>query len=204
MHQQLLLFLAFIAFNLNTFAQGLQWAKSAGGVDYDQGRAVAVDASGNVYTTGYFFGTVDFNPGTAPGDTFFLTTLNPNGSNAFILKLNSSGGLIWAKKLGGIDFTDGYSLTVDASGNIYTTGYYSGRVDFDPDTAAADTFFITSVGQAENVFISKLNSSGGFVWAKSFGGNDYSDGYSIKTDGGGNVYTTGYFSGTVDFNPDTA
>ena len=199
-----ILFLAFIAFNLNTFAQGLQWAKSTGGVDYDQGRAVAVDASGNVYTTGYFFGRVDFDPGTAQGDTFFLTTLNPNGSNAFILKLNSSGGLIWAKKLGGIDFTDGYSISVDASGNVYTTGYYSGRVDFDPDTAAADTFFITSVGQAENAFISKLNSSGGLVWAQSFGGNDYADGYSITTDGGGNVYTAGYFSGTVDFNPDTA
>ncbi len=199
-----ILIFTFIVLNISTFAQGLQWAKSGGGADYDQGRAVAVDASGNVYTTGYFFGKVDFDPGIASGDTFFLTTQNPNGSNAFILKLNASGSLIWAKNLGGIDFTDGYALSVDGSGSIYTTGYFSGRVDFDPDTAATDTFFITSAGPAENVFVSKLNSSGSFVWAKSFGGNDYADGYSITTDGSGNVYTTGYFAGTVDFNPDTA
>ena len=99
---------------------------------------------------------------------------------------------MWAKSLGvhrnNID--SGNSIAVDASGNVYTTGYFEGA-DFDP---GAGTFNLSSAG-GQDVFVQKLDASGNFLWAKAFwGGNNYDDyGLSIEVDTSGNVYTTGSF-----------
>jgi hypothetical protein len=169
------------------------WAKSFGGTSSDIGQSIAVDSSGNVYTTGYFQGTADFDPGTG------TTTLTSAGNvDVFVSKLNSSGNFVWAKGFGGDAFDYGNSIAVDSSGNLYTTGYFQGTVDFDPGT---ETSTLTSAGSVD-VFVSKLNSSGNFVWAKSFGGTSLDLGTSIAVDStGGNIYTTGTFGGTVDFDP---
>jgi hypothetical protein len=90
-----------------------------------------------------------------------------------------------------------YSIAVDSSGNVYTTGYFAGTVDFDP---GAGTTNLTSVG-SEDGFVSKLDSSGNFVWAKSFGGSSSDSVTSIAVDSSRNVYTTGNFRDTVDFDP---
>jgi len=158
----------------------------------NSGIAIAVDSSGNIYTTGFFIGTVDFDPGDG------TTNLTSAGANdAFVSKLNSSGELIWAKSFGGASIDVGYSIAVDSSGNVYTTGYFEGTADFDP---GAGTSNFTSAGYRD-VFVSKLNSSGELIWAKSFGGSQPDEGNSIAVDGSGNIYTTGYFEGTADFNP---
>jgi hypothetical protein len=86
---------------------------------------------------------------------------------------------------------------VDPGGNVYITGYFEGTADFDP---GAGTYNLTSAGSWD-IFISKLNASGNFVYAKQLGGNDWNEGPSIVVDPGGNVYTTGNFEGTVDFDP---
>jgi hypothetical protein len=88
-------------------------------------------------------------------------------------------------------------MTVDASGNVYTTGVFSDTVDFNP---GAGTFNLNSEG-GYDVFVQKLDASGNFVWAKAFGSTSNDQGSSIRLDALGNVYTTGYFSGTVDFDP---
>ena len=170
------------------------WAKRFGGLSSDSANSVAVDSSGNVYTTGYFSGTADFNP-----DISVTENLVSSGqSDVFISKLNSSGNYVWAKRFGGTDYESGSSVALDSSGNVYTTGYFNGPTDFDPDVAGVAT--LTSAGDAD-IFISKLNSSGNYVWAKRFGGLSSDEGYAIAVDSSGNVYTTGYFEGTVDFNP---
>ncbi|HCQ16578.1 MAG TPA: hypothetical protein DIU20_09965, partial [Cryomorphaceae bacterium] len=171
------------------------WAKKLGGTGYDGSRSITTDAFGNVYTTGFFQGTVDFDPGTA---TFNLTSAG--FSDAFISKLDTAGNFVWAKKWGGVENDQAFSITTDASGNVYTTGYFQGTVDFDPATA---TFNLTSAGKSD-VFISKLDTAGNFVWAKKWGGVEDDQTFSITTDASGNVYTTGYFQGTVDFDPATA
>ena len=70
------------------YAQTLEWAKSMGEIDYDYGRSIAVDASGNVYTTGSFEGTADFDP---DAETFNLTSAG--GADIFIVKLNVLTGI---------------------------------------------------------------------------------------------------------------
>jgi hypothetical protein len=170
----------------------LVWAKTFGGTSNDYGRSVAVDGSGNIYTTGNFYGTVDFDPGAG------TTNLGGGGaSDVFVSKLDSSGNLVWAKTFGGTSSDIGYSVAVDGSGNVHTTGYFEGTADFDP---GAGTTNRTSAGN-QDVFVSELDSSGNLVWAKTFGGATGDIGYSVAVDGSGSVHTTGYFYGTVDFDP---
>ncbi len=167
------------------------WAKSIGGAYQDNGSSIALDGSGNVYTTGYFFGTVDFDPGAG---VFNLTSAG--NYDIFISKLDASGNFVWANAMGGPNYDYGYSIAIDGSGNVYTTGDFDGTADFDP---GAGVFNLTS--GYYDIFISKLDASGNFVWAKAMGGASFDRGSSIALDGSGNVYTTGNFSGTADFDP---
>ena len=179
--------------SLNAQNLNLAWAKSMGGASTDEGVSIAVDASGNVYTTGYFNGTVDFDPNAG---TFNLTSAG--GVDIFVSKLDATGNLVWAKNMGGVSTEIGYSIAVDASGNVYTTGYFVGTADFNPN---AGTFNLTSAG-SQDIFVSKLDATVNLVWAKSMGGGANDDvGISIAVDASGNVYTTGFFNGTVDFDP---
>jgi len=138
------------------------FAKSMGGPLNDWATSIAL--SGNIYTTGYFYGTADFDPGAG---TFNLTSSN-DSSDIFISNLDASGNFVYAKSMGGTSSKCySQSITIDASGNVYTTGYFSGTSDFDPGTGV---FNLTTTG-VNDIFISKLDASGNFVWAKSMGGN---------------------------------
>ena len=169
-------------------------ASAFGGTSTENGNAIAVDAAGNMYTTGYFQNTADFDPGIGISN---LTSASLNGNDVFVSKLDSSGNFVWAKRLGGTSTDTGNAIAVDASGNVYTTGYFKGIADFDPGIGTSD---LTAVGN-QDVFVSKLDSSGNFVWAKSFGAGSDDDATGVAVDASGNVYTTGTFRSTVDFDP---
>ena len=168
----------------------LVWAKQIGGTLQDFGTAITTDAGGNVYTTGVFYGTADFDPG--PG-VVNLTAVN---NDAFITKFDASGNLVWAKTFGGYLF-DARAITVDASGDIYSVGSFQGTADFDP---GPNTFNLVS-NAGWDAYILKLNSAGDFVWAKSIGGNQTDACSSIVLDASGNIITSGWFNQTVDFDP---
>ncbi|TRX04688.1 T9SS type A sorting domain-containing protein [Flavobacterium gawalongense] len=170
----------------------LVWAKAMGGIASDAGYGITTDAAGNVYTTGYFTGTVDFDPNAGVSS---LTSAG--GQDIFVSKLDATGNLVWAKAMGGINTDIGYGISSDAAGNVYTTGYFTGTVDFDPNAGVSS---LTSAG-GQDIFVSKLDATGNLVWAKAMGGTSSDIGYGISTDAVGNVYTTGYFQGTVDFDP---
>lgn len=171
------------------------WAKQVGGVGTwmtNGGKAIAVDSSSNIHVTGYFHGSGDFDPGP---NSFTLTSVA--GMDIFILKINSSGNFIWAKQMGGAYDEMAQSVALDLSGNVYTTGFFQGTCDFDPDVSS---FNLSSAG-AWDIFITKLNSSGNFIWAKNMGGTQIDEATSIAIDPKENVYTTGRFIGTADFDP---
>ena len=172
----------------------LVWAKGVGGTSLDFGSSIDVDASGNVYVTGYFEATADFDPGSGSSN---LTSAG--GKDVFFAKYNSSGELVWAKGVGGTAFDFGSSIDVDASGNVYVTGFFKGTADFDPGSGSTN-LNSASVG-SNDVFFAKYNSSGDLVWAKSVGGTSGDNGEKIAVDGSGNVYVTGFFQGTADFDP---
>ncbi len=158
----------------------------------DYGMGIAVDASGNVYSTGRFANTMDFDPG--PG----IFNLTAGGtSDSYVSKLNSAGNFVWAAQLGGPSAEYGEDIALDAVGDVYSTGYFSGIADFNP---AAASYTLSAAGSAD-IYVSKLNSAGAFVWASKMGGTAYEIGYSIYVDVPGNIYTCGHFSGTCDFNP---
>ena len=184
----------------NAQTPGFQWAKDMGGAAGSIGGSIAIDALGNVYTTGSFLGTVDFDPGAG---TYNLTSTGY--VDIFISKLDAFGNFVWAKDIGGIETTSasaGTSITTDASGKVYVTGNFSGTADFDPGVGVF-TLLSGDGGSSDDIFVLKLDSSGNFIWAKQIGGTypSSNSGNSIAVDTSGNVYTTGFFQNTVDFDP---
>ncbi len=177
---------------------GLDWTKQFEGTEAGESFSIDVDDTGNVYTTGYFQGTVDFDPGNG---VFTLTSMGSH--DAFISKLDANGNFIWAKQFKGNGSVRGFSIALDNSGNVYTSGLCQGGfVDFDP---GPDEFNLFSPDPYPVTYISKLDVNGGFLWANRIWGTDYVTGLSITLDDSSNVYMGGSFKGTVDLNPiDTA
>jgi len=187
----LIFFLTF-QFALNAQGPEFAWVKQMGGAGGEVGNSITLDNNGNIYTTGSFFGTCDFDPGSG---TYNLTSFGYY--DIFVSKIDASGNFLWAKQMGGADRMRGYSIAVDNNGNVYTTGDFYGTCDFDPGSG---TYNLTSFG-LNDIFVSKLDASGNFVWAKQIGGAGYNYSYSIAVDNNGNVCTTGEFAGTCDFDP---
>ncbi len=170
------------------------WVKQMGGKYDDTGYDITIDVDGNIITTGHFQKTIDFDPGLG------VTNLTSEGKlDVFVQKLDADGNFMWAKSMGGIDDDKGYSVTSDVDGNVYTTGFFNKRVDFNP----GESTFYLQAHYAEDIYIQKLDADGNFIWAKSMGGIGTDMGHSIVIDPTGNIYTTGFFEETVDFDPGT-
>jgi len=161
------------------------WAKSAIGTSDDYGYSVAADASGNSYLAGSFvsstltFGTTDLT--------------NAGGYDIYLVRYDAGGNMIWAKSFGDVGNEEAYSVTVDGSGNIYLTGYFtSSSIIFGSDT-------LTNAGSSD-IFLAKFDAGGNVLWAKSFGGTDEDYSESVAIDSSGNIFVTGYFkSPTISF-----
>ncbi|MBN8582808.1 MAG: hypothetical protein J0L96_19240, partial [Anaerolineae bacterium] len=171
------------------------WVKQFGSTLADRAVEVKLDSNNDLYITGYFRGTVDFDPGAG------TTNRTSNGENdIFLLKLNSSGGFVWAKSFGSTQYDEGVDLVLDSSNNIHLLSDFTGTVDFDP---GASTNNLTS--NSANFFdiaVTKLDGNGDFIWAKGFGSTSEEYAGGIEVGESGNVFVTGNFDGTVDFNPD--
>ena len=186
------------AWFLNSVEVGRGWARTWGGLHEDSGRSVVVDGSGNSYVTGYFTeysgDLVDLDPG-AGVDNHMSNGLD----DAFLSKFDSGGDFLWVRTWGGVGYDGGISVGLDGSGNVYATGFFQVAVDLDPGAGVDD--HISNGGS--DVFLSKFDSGGSFLWARTWGGgcNDHSS--SVAVDGSGSAYVAGDFSGEgpTDFDP---
>lgn len=158
--------------------------------------AIKTDASGNLYVSGSFNGTVDFDPG--PG-TFNITNGGSFTAN-FMCKLDANGNFLWATHTESNNSQAIASITVDGAQNLYTLGHFRGVVDFDPGAGSAT---LAPIGQWD-VYLTKTAANGNFISVQRFGGSDFDFGGSVGTDAAGNVYLSGVFQGTGDFDPGAA
>lgn len=170
----------------------LIWVNGIGGTGSDNAYAVTTDAQGNVYISGGFEGSVDFDPSTG------ITTLVSNGkADMFFMKMDSNGNFLWANSAGDVQDDYGTSISISSNGNVYSTGVFEGIVDFDP---SASILNLASNGNTD-VFVTKHDANGNIIWAKGFGANFDDRVSSIVCDANEDIYFIGEFSGTVDFNP---
>ncbi|MBU0529355.1 SBBP repeat-containing protein [bacterium] len=168
------------------------WAKQSGGGNWDSGKGIATDNSGNSLVIGRFSGTAIFGTGEA-NQTILVSS---GGDDIFVAKYDPNGALVWAKKAGGTLWEYGYGIATDGSGNSLVTGYFGGTATFGAGEGNQTT--LTSLGDRE-IFVAKYDPSGTLVWAKKAGGTLADEGYSIATDGSGNSLVTGCFYGTATF-----
>lgn len=168
----------------------VQWAKKITGNSQIQGTGIAVDPSGDIVITGYFSGSVDFDPGTA------TNSITASGTDAFVTKWTTTGTLVWAFKLGGTGTDFGRSVAIDAAGGIYVGGQFQNTMDINP---TASTTSLTSNG-GYDAYLIRYTAAGNLSSGQSIGaaGNDAIN--SVDVDNNGNLFSTGYFNGTVDFN----
>jgi hypothetical protein len=178
------------------------WSRRGGGTGADYSRDVAVDAHGNVYVIGYFVAKATFNP--AGGDTLYAGT---GFQDIFVVKYDANGNYKWAINMGGSGINYGYGIAISETGDIYTTGYFSGKTDFNADKGPADTATLTALpnnffNPGYDIFVAKYDSLGKYQWAIGMGNDQFNDyGQKIVVDKAGNAYVTGYFARWADFDP---
>ena len=170
------------------------WVKSFGETGSDWGNSLAIDEAGNVFVTGTFKNTINFDP-----DSGLSALSSKGGYDIFVLKLDETGNLLWAKSMGGTGEDYGNFIALDETGNLYITGYFNDVVDFDPGSGITD---LVSNG-VRDIFLQKLNSSGNLLWVKSMGGINQDESWAVVTDLSGNIYLSGHFQGTENFDPDS-
>jgi len=162
------------------------WAVQAGGTNTDEGYDIAVDGSGNAWVTGRFRDTA----------TFGSQSLTVSGSDdIFVAKLDPSGNWLWAVQAGGTADDWGWGIVVDGSGNAYVTGYFNRTATFGSQS-------LTVSGNSD-IFVTKLDPNGNWLWAVSAGGGRSDMGYDIAVDSSGNAWVTGYFNQTATFGSHT-
>jgi hypothetical protein len=152
-----------------------------------------VDSRGNLVLGGEFNGSVDLDPGTS---TSTFSTNPSSATNPFIVKLDTSGTFIWGKQINSTATMALGGLALDYLDEVYLTGTFSYQTDFDPGPGS-----VIINPQFAEFFVLNLNAKGKFNWVKNTLSPTQESGEFIHVDEDRNIYTTGFFERTVDFDP---
>lgn len=168
-----------------TKAQSWPWAKCTSGNGTEYGLSTATDTLGNVFTSN------SFNSPTITIGTYSFT--NTGGYSIYTAKYDSNGNVLWAANgnATGVGQSWARSICTDLVGNAIISGY------FETTYLYFGTYTLSPSWGNRTIFLTKYDSNGNVLWAKTF--NQNSDCYSnaITTDKLGNIYMTGEFSGTL-------
>ncbi len=167
------------------------WIKSFGGAGDNAVHGMATDENGNVYIVGYFRGDTDFDPNEG------VQEIDAKGTDSYILKLDGAGNFLWVKTIGNGELVHIFDIALDQTGAIIVTGSFEETVDFDP---GAGVFELSAEGTTD-AYLMKLDPAGEFMWAGSMSSDSYLVGITLDVDVDNNIYTSGRYSGTVDFDP---
>lgn len=168
------------------------WATSTQTTGNAIAYGISLDKSGNIYTTGYYSSTLSIGG----------QSLTSKGKNdIFVFKLEPTGKVLWAQSFGGPEDDNSTSLYASEQGDLYITGSIGGTPQIaNPVKGWADFggTRLSSRGETD-IFVARLNTAGGVVWAISAGGTAHEWGNDITADRSGNVYVTGWYGQTADF-----
>lgn len=146
--------------------------------------------TGDPLISGYFTLTVDFDP-LGGGNS-----ISSGGMSPFIARYNTNGTLNWVRNFDGSG-SSARSLSLGNNGTVWCTGILGGTVDFDPPNNEE----LSTVG-SNDIFVGQYDvTNGDYICAYSFGDTDLDQGSSITTNSNGNAIFTGYFEGSIDFDP---
>ena len=149
------------------------WVTPVAGGLSNEALTVALDGAGNPIIAGDFWSTATF------GSTTLTTTLQ--FSELFIAKLDTLGNWVWARSASGSVQDNAGGIAVDAQGNAYVTGWFGGG------STTLGTTTLTGLA-GFNLFITRLSSSGNFLWARTAGGSNCSThGRAVASTTGGAV-----------------
>lgn len=163
------------------------WAHALGGPGADEARAVALLTGGDLFVTGSFSGTVDFDPG--PGRTELVSA---GASDVFVARLSPRGELVWARRFGGAQADTGLDVAVDARG-VYVAGSFQGSLE-------AGAVRLESAGRTD-AFVVQLDHAGSPRWARRLGGPKSDDARSVSLEPEGQVWVAGSFEDKASFGP---
>ena len=155
-------------------------------------QSIDLGQNGDIYVCGGFSGTIDFDPG--PG---ILTTTPSGSSDAYFVKLDPSGNLVWLRQIGGTGIDQALDLILDKQSNVYLVGYFQDTVDFAP---GAGSNIVISEGKSD-VFIQKWTPQGTVIWTRTTGGAEDDGAASIALDKHGNPHLNCWFQQSADFDP---
>jgi hypothetical protein len=172
------------------------WARTLrGNGEEDNTNGLTLDYNGDVLISGYFSGKIDLDPGP---DTLYTQAWTAQ-FQTFLVKLNSNGNLTWGKNIGGYA-SESPGLAVDSINNCYISGLFFGISDLNPEPNIE--YLVQSKGQFD-IFITKLSSSGDFLWVKTLGTTDYENVSGFQISKSQNLYISGGFSGDTLKNTQT-
>ncbi|MGE0403527.1 MAG: SBBP repeat-containing protein [Kofleriaceae bacterium] len=160
------------------------WVKHYGGAEFGNGiSAVATDGAGNVYVTGYFFGTINLGG----------TDLVSSGIQEIVVASFAPDGTHrWSTRFGGVGSDQGAGMTV-VGGKVYVTGSYSMSVDFGGGVR-------TSAGFGDIFLLVLSAADGSYVADRVYGDVDDDAGLDVVVDANGNVTFGGFFNpGSLSF-----
>ncbi|GAA4383223.1 T9SS type A sorting domain-containing protein [Hymenobacter koreensis] len=166
-------------------AQGtFEWAQQLGGPGDERGRAGTCDATGHLYLAGFFAGSAaaGTTPLTSAGDV-----------DGVLLKYSPQGSLQWAQTSGGPGPDALGYVALDAAGNPYVVGNFSG-------TARFGTATLTSAGDRD-MSVAAYTAQGQLRWLQQAGGPGFDSGSYLGLDARGDVFVRGAFAGTCAFGP---
>ncbi|UTW67872.1 T9SS type A sorting domain-containing protein [bacterium SCSIO 12643] len=158
-----------------------------------------VDMDGNIYSVGYFYGNIDFDPG--PNSFFYTSPISVKTS--YVQKLDSTGSFVWAKIFSSPSQSSSLCSTIDfdQNGNVYVAGSFKGSIDLDPNLGV---FNLTSTISGPSTFLVKMDANGNFIWGQQYAtGSLYSGVMKLQLDNLDDIILSGIFAGTVDFDYDS-